>query len=124
MTHINHTIGPRVSFADALAKRLPRMTERVRSERIVTEAIMDGLDYRKERKYMALRDKAQLFAERLKQVPNEVEAAFDELIAEVDQMKQDATESVSRAKVVVADARAGVQAVQDVVNQLTNGDPT
>lgn len=70
---------------------------------------------------MALADKAQHFAERLKQAPARVEAAFDRLLAEVDEMEREAVESVTQAEIVVADARAGVRAVKDIVGQLTNG---
>ncbi len=124
MSRINLTIGPRMSFADELAKRLPRMTERIRSERIVTEAIIDGLQARRKAEYMALKDKAAHFAERLKAAPARVEAAFDALLVEVDDMERNAVEATTRAAAVVADARAGVQAVVDIVNQISNGDPT
>ena len=124
MSRINLTIGPRTSFADELAKRLPRMTERIRSERIVTEAIIDGLQARRKAECMALKDKAAHFAERLKAAPARVEAAFDALLVEVDDMERNAVEATTRAAAVVADARAGVQAVVDIVNQISNGDPT
>lgn len=122
MTGIDLTIKTR-SIADKLAATLPRATEIVRSQRILTAALSELQQLRRDRA-MALKDKAAHFAERLKGVPDRIEAGLDALLNEVTAMEADAAETLARGGKVVADARAGIAVVKDIVNQLDNGAPT
>lgn len=121
MTGINLTIGPRASFVDNLAARLPRMTERIRSERIVTEAINDGLQYRRVRKYMGLADKMKHLAERAKAVPATLEAVADQHLERLAALETRGTESFARLGQVLDATEGGIVAAEDALNQLTNG---
>lgn len=117
---LNITIQRR-SYADALHARLPRITEIIRSQRIITKALIDGKQAQRSLRHMALADKAAHFAERLKSAPAKVEAAFDLLLAKIDAMESDGVEAITAATAVVDDAAAGIKAVKDIVSQLSNG---
>jgi hypothetical protein len=97
------------------------MTDRIRSERIVTEAIIDGLQAR--RKTMALAEKMKRLAERSMAVPKSLDAWADEHLAKWDTLEARGQESFGKLGQVMADVENGVVAAEDALNQLTNGAP-
>lgn len=99
--------------AEVLAATLPRATAIVASARIIAEG----------RRKMALGDKAQYLAERLKSMPNNLERLFDEQLTRLDTIEGRGVAMVDTVKTFVDEAEAGVQAAADVVAQLTNGAP-
>jgi hypothetical protein len=66
----------RRSYADALHARLPRITEIIRSQRIITKALIDGKQAQRSLRLMALADKAAHFAERLNIGTNQSRGGF------------------------------------------------
>jgi hypothetical protein len=105
----------------ALAAALPAVTENIVSERIVTAAIVDGLQARRSKSTMALADKARLLAERAKAIPAKHSDRMDAISARLESADARATDAADRIEIaVVAQVEQSAVEMEDVANQLSN----
>jgi hypothetical protein len=102
---------------------LPTITEDVWSQRIVTAAIIDGLQARRSSGVSAFADKFKLLVERVKEVPSALEARIDPLFPRLDAAEAKGGAAAVGLEAHVAGVEAGVAAIEDVVNQISNGAP-
>lgn len=108
-----------VGFAERLAATLPRATEIIRSQRIITAAILK--DRRKND--MALADKANLLAERVKSIPATFETAMDVQLSRLETLEQRGATAAKRFTSHVDDLDSAITTTENVVNQMSNGGP-
>lgn len=123
---IYHTTGDVICAKNgqvvaALEATLPARTERVVSERIVTAAIVDGLQARRSKSTMGLADKARLLAERAKAIPAKHSDRMDAISARLESADARATDAADRIEIaVVAQVEQSAVEMEDVANQLSN----
>jgi len=109
-----------VGFAERLEGVLPRATEIIRSQRIITAALLRA---GKKEDDMALADKASLLAERIKSIPDTFGKVMDVQLARLDTIEQRGAEAAKRLTSVVDDVDSAVTSTENVINQITNGGP-
>lgn len=95
--------------AAVLETTLPRATQIVRSQRILT---------------MALADKMKHLAARAKAVPASLDAVADKHLARLDALEARGTDSFGKLGDVLDGVESGIVAAEDALNQLTNGAPS
>ncbi len=100
---------------EAIVASIERATEIVRSQRIITTALIEG------RKAMSLQDKMRTLADRARQVPRDLEALADNLNPRLDAVETRGNAAFSTLHTIVSGVEDGVKAAEDAVNQLTNG---
>lgn len=119
---VKGTVTPSVDGKDvaAIVEALPAKIENIVSERIVTAAIVDGLQARRQGK-MGLADKARLLAERAKAIPAKHSDRMDSISARLESADARATDAADRIEIaVVAQVEQSAVEMEDVANQLTN----
>lgn len=67
--------------------------------------------------------KAKMFADRLKEVTSKIDDDLDKGISALEQVHEQAAVVTGALGGIVAQKQADLHALQDVVNQLTNGAP-
>jgi hypothetical protein len=92
----------------ALAATLPRATQLVRSQRILT---------------MALADKMKNLAARAKAVPAALSDRADAAFARLDNVERRGDHAFAGFDSVLTDVETGIVAAEDALAQLTNGAP-
>lgn len=114
--NVTHSVSGR--DVAALVETLPRATEIVRSERIVTAAIIES---KRSKSTMGLADKARLLAERAKAIPAKHSDRMDAISARLESADARATDAADRIEIaVVAQVEQSAVEMEDVANQLTN----
>jgi hypothetical protein len=103
----------------ALNATLPRATAIVTTGADIAALINKGSAA------MGIQDRFKRLAERARTVPQQLGDRADAAFARLDSAEQKAGEALTRIEVaVVSDAEAAALAIEDVANQLSNGDPT
>lgn len=108
---IRHSVDSRA--VAALNATLPRATEMVRSQAIITKAIIEGRPM--------LSDKFKRLAERSKAVPEALGQRADRAFERLDAAETRANNGLDRIEKVASDAENAAAVVEDAANQLTNG---
>lgn len=111
----------RKSFVHGLQQTLPRATEIVRSQRIITTALNEHKELKGLFSIMALADKMKHLAGRAKAVPASLEALADKHLARLDELETRGNDSFGKLGVVLDATEGGIAAAEDALNQLTNG---
>lgn len=111
----------RRSFVDGLQQTLPRATEIIRSQRIITTALNEHRQMKGIINNMALADKMKHLADRAKGVPASLEALADKHIARLNDLENRGNESFGKLGAVLDATESGIAAAEDALNQLTNG---
>lgn len=108
---IRHSVDSRA--VAALNATLPRATELIRSQAIITKAIVEGRPM--------LSDKFKRLAERSKAVPEALAQRADRAFERLDAAETRAINGLDRIEKSVTDAEDAAAVVEDAANQLTNG---
>lgn len=73
---------------------------------------------------MALADKADHLASRIKSIPDTFEKVMDVQLARLDQIEQRGAQAATRLTKKVDDTEGAVTSVESVLNRMDNGEPS